>query len=157
MFAESSLVMIGTPFALKTWNVPGVVFHCADVLHLRCGQSVVDAGEHRFGRHHDCSGGTASDPVMDIAHEAPSLAVASNHAAFNLANALGLWFGSMAITAGRGWAGQVLVASVRQQHLIDKIGWACCYSRFSLHLSPVPNSACIYLLNRSLNVRTTLC
>ena len=41
--------------------------------------------------------------LMDIAHEAPSLAAASNHAAFNLANALGPWFGGMAITAGFGW------------------------------------------------------
>ena len=41
--------------------------------------------------------------LMDIAHEAPSLAAASNHAAFNLANALGPWFGGMAIAAGYGW------------------------------------------------------
>ena len=41
--------------------------------------------------------------LMDIAHEAPSLAAASNHAAFNLANALGPWFGGMAISAGLGW------------------------------------------------------
>ncbi|MEW5511093.1 MFS transporter [Pseudomonas asiatica] len=41
--------------------------------------------------------------LMDIAHEAPSLAAASNHAAFNLANALGPWLGGMAITAGMGW------------------------------------------------------
>ncbi|EKT4454759.1 MFS transporter [Pseudomonas putida] len=41
--------------------------------------------------------------LMDIAHEAPSLAAASNHAAFNLANALGPWLGGMAITAGTGW------------------------------------------------------
>ncbi len=41
--------------------------------------------------------------LMDIAHEAPSLAAASNHAAFNLANALGPWLGGMAITAGLGW------------------------------------------------------
>ena len=41
--------------------------------------------------------------LMDIANEAPSLAAASNHAAFNLANALGLWFGGIAITAGLGW------------------------------------------------------
>lgn len=41
--------------------------------------------------------------LMDIAHEAPSLAAASNHAAFNLANALGPWFGGMAISAGMGW------------------------------------------------------
>lgn len=41
--------------------------------------------------------------LMDIAHEAPSLAAASNHAAFNLANALGPWLGGMAIGAGLGW------------------------------------------------------
>ncbi|MBN5182475.1 MFS transporter [Serratia marcescens] len=41
--------------------------------------------------------------LMDMAHEAPSLAAASNHAAFNLANALGPWFGGMALTAGLGW------------------------------------------------------
>ena len=41
--------------------------------------------------------------LMDIAHEAPSLAAASSHAAFNLANALGPWFGGIAITAGFGW------------------------------------------------------
>ncbi|HFT8627789.1 TPA: MFS transporter [Pseudomonas aeruginosa] len=41
--------------------------------------------------------------LMNIAHEAPSLAAASNHAAFNLANAIGPWFGGMAITAGMGW------------------------------------------------------
>ncbi|QXH44608.1 MFS transporter [Pseudomonas xanthosomatis] len=41
--------------------------------------------------------------LMDIAHEAPSLAAASNHAAFNLANALGPWFGGMAISASLGW------------------------------------------------------
>jgi DHA1 family inner membrane transport protein len=40
---------------------------------------------------------------MDIAHEAPSLAAASNHAAFNLANALGPWLGGLMITAGFGW------------------------------------------------------
>ncbi|MBD1553973.1 MFS transporter [Pseudomonas typographi] len=41
--------------------------------------------------------------LMDIAADAPSLAAASNHAAFNLANALGPWLGGMAITAGLGW------------------------------------------------------
>jgi len=41
--------------------------------------------------------------LMDIAHEAPSLAAASNHAAFNLANALGPLFGGIAISAGLGW------------------------------------------------------
>lgn len=43
------------------------------------------------------------------------------------------------------------------QHLIDKISWARCKSRLPLNLSPAPNSACIYLSNRSLNVRATPC
>lgn len=41
--------------------------------------------------------------LMDVAGEAQTLAAASNHAAFNTANALGPWFGGMAITAGFGW------------------------------------------------------
>ncbi|WPP02012.1 MFS transporter [Pseudomonas sp. HR96] len=50
--------------------------------------------------------------LMDIAHEAPSLAAASNHAAFNLANALGPWFGGMAITAGLGWTSTGYIGAV---------------------------------------------
>jgi len=41
--------------------------------------------------------------LMDIAHEAQTLAAASNHAAFNVANALGPWLGGLAISAGLGW------------------------------------------------------
>ncbi len=41
--------------------------------------------------------------LMDIAKGAQTLAAASNHAAFNLANALGPWLGGMAIAAGWGW------------------------------------------------------
>ena len=41
--------------------------------------------------------------LMDIATGAQTLAAASNHAAFNLANALGPWLGGMAIGAGMGW------------------------------------------------------
>lgn len=50
--------------------------------------------------------------LMDIAHEAPSLAAASNHAAFNLANALGPWLGGMAITAGLGWTSTGYIGAV---------------------------------------------
>ena len=38
--------------------------------------------------------------LMDVAGEAQTLAAASNHAAFNTANALGPWLGGMAISAG---------------------------------------------------------
>lgn len=41
--------------------------------------------------------------LMDVAGGAQTLAAASNHAAFNAANALGPWLGGMAITAGFGW------------------------------------------------------
>lgn len=41
--------------------------------------------------------------LMDVAHEAPSLAAASSHAAFNVANALGPWLGGLAIAAGFDW------------------------------------------------------
>ncbi len=40
--------------------------------------------------------------LMDAAGEAQTLAAASNHAAFNTANALGPWLGGMAIDAGYG-------------------------------------------------------
>ena len=41
--------------------------------------------------------------LMDVAGSAQTLAAASNHSAFNAANALGPWLGGMAITAGYGW------------------------------------------------------
>ena len=41
--------------------------------------------------------------LMDVARGAQTLAAASNHSAFNTANALGPWLGGMAITAGWGW------------------------------------------------------
>ena len=41
--------------------------------------------------------------LMDVAGDAQTLAAASNHSAFNAANALGPWLGGMAITAGYGW------------------------------------------------------
>lgn len=41
--------------------------------------------------------------MMDVATGAQTLAAASNHAAFNIANALGPWLGGLAIGAGMGW------------------------------------------------------
>ncbi|MBE9375255.1 MFS transporter [Saccharopolyspora sp. HNM0983] len=53
--------------------------------------------------------------VMDRAGTAPTLAAASNHSAFNLANAGGAWLGGLGIGAGWGltspaWIGAVLAA-----------------------------------------------
>ncbi|MBT2511023.1 MFS transporter [Streptomyces sp. ISL-98] len=49
--------------------------------------------------------------VMKAAKDAPTLASASNHSAFNLANAGGAWLGGMAITAGWGWMSPTLVGA----------------------------------------------
>jgi len=49
--------------------------------------------------------------LMDVAGEAQTLAAASNHSAFNTANALGPWLGGMAITAGLGWTSTAYVGA----------------------------------------------
>ncbi len=50
--------------------------------------------------------------VMNKARRAPTLASASNHSAFNLANAGGAWLGGVAISAGWGWTSPALVGAV---------------------------------------------
>ncbi|MFE4172426.1 MFS transporter [Streptomyces sp. NPDC056909] len=49
--------------------------------------------------------------VMNKAKDAPTLASASNHSAFNLANAGGAWAGGAAIAAGWGWMSPALVGA----------------------------------------------
>ncbi|MER7723718.1 MFS transporter [Streptomyces sp. NPDC096323] len=49
--------------------------------------------------------------VMNKAKDAPTLASASNHSAFNLANAGGAWLGGMSIAAGWGWTSPALVGA----------------------------------------------
>ena len=49
--------------------------------------------------------------LMDVSGEAQTLAAASNHSAFNAANALGPWLGGMAITAGLGWTSTAYVGA----------------------------------------------
>lgn len=50
--------------------------------------------------------------VMRKAEAAPTLASASNHSAFNLANAGGAWLGGAAIAAGWGWTSPAFVGAV---------------------------------------------
>ncbi|MET9224157.1 MFS transporter [Streptomyces sp. NPDC093221] len=50
--------------------------------------------------------------VMNKARQAPTLASASNHSAFNLANAGGAWLGGVAISVGWGWTSPALVGAV---------------------------------------------
>ncbi|MBY5796703.1 MFS transporter [Rhizobium leguminosarum] len=42
--------------------------------------------------------------LMDVAADAQTLAAASNHSAFNIANAIGAWLGGLVIAAGYGFA-----------------------------------------------------
>jgi DHA1 family inner membrane transport protein len=54
--------------------------------------------------------------LMDVAADAQTLAAASNHSAFNIANALGAWLGGLAISAGygfaaTGWVGAILAVA----------------------------------------------
>ncbi|MFF4803226.1 MFS transporter [Streptomyces sp. NPDC001351] len=49
--------------------------------------------------------------LMAKAKKAPTMAAASNHSAFNLANAGGAWLGGLAISAGWGWASPNLVGA----------------------------------------------
>ncbi|MFE9302050.1 MFS transporter [Streptomyces sp. NPDC006856] len=50
--------------------------------------------------------------VMNKAKDAPTLASASNHSAFNLANAGGAWLGGVAIASGWGWTSPAFVGAV---------------------------------------------
>ena len=50
--------------------------------------------------------------LMDVAGHAQTLAAASMHSAFNLANALGAWLGGLAISAGYGYASTGWVGAV---------------------------------------------
>ncbi len=50
--------------------------------------------------------------LMDVAADGQTLAATLNHAAFNMANALGAFFGGMAISAGYGWGSTGVVGAV---------------------------------------------
>ncbi|WP_234538504.1 MFS transporter [Streptomyces shenzhenensis] len=49
--------------------------------------------------------------LMINAKDAPTMAAASNHSAFNLANAAGAWLGGLVVAAGWGWAAPSLVGA----------------------------------------------
>ncbi|MGW3133736.1 MFS transporter [Streptomyces sp. NPDC001076] len=49
--------------------------------------------------------------LMINAKDAPTMAAASNHSAFNMANAAGAWLGGLVISAGWGWAAPNLVGA----------------------------------------------
>lgn len=49
--------------------------------------------------------------LMDVAGDAQTMAAAMNHAAFNLANAIGPFLAGLALTAGYGWASTGIVGA----------------------------------------------
>lgn len=50
--------------------------------------------------------------LMDVAADAQTLAAATNHSAFNIANALGAWLGGLVIAAGYGYGATGYVGAV---------------------------------------------
>ena len=62
--------------------------------------------------------------LMDVATGAQTLAAASNHAAFNIANALGPWLGGLAISAGFGWTSTGYIGAVTALAGLAIFAWA---------------------------------
>lgn len=88
-------IVIMTLFALTAANP---VMLCLCVFLIGCGFAACPAVQTR---------------LMDVAADAQTLAAASNHSAFNIANALGAWLGGMVISwgftaAATGYVGAVL-------------------------------------------------
>ncbi len=82
LLVGSAIVLVVYPFAAGNfWSVT------ADIFLIGFGGAL---------------GPVLQTRLMDVAGEAQSLAAALNHSAFNVANALGPWFGGMAIAAGFG-------------------------------------------------------
>lgn len=71
--------------------------------------------------------------LMDVAGGAQTLAAASNHSAFNAANALGPWLGGMAVTAGYGWTSTGYVGAATALIGLLVYAWARRDARRALH------------------------
>lgn len=69
--------------------------------------------------------------LMEVAGDAQLLAGSLNHAAFNVANALGPWLGGMAIGAGYGWASTGWVGCALALNGLAVWGVAACLARRS--------------------------
>lgn len=78
-------VVMMTVFSLTAHNP---VMLCICVFLTGCGFAACPAVQTR---------------LMDIAADAQTLAAATNHSAFNIANALGAWLGGLVIAAGYGY------------------------------------------------------
>ncbi|MGI4796717.1 MAG: MFS transporter [Janthinobacterium lividum] len=89
VLAWSIVMLLAYPFAAhNAWTIGG------DIFLIGCGQALGTVLQAR---------------LMDVARDAQALAVALNHSAFNVANAIGPWLGGLAISAGYGWTSTGLV------------------------------------------------
>lgn len=63
--------------------------------------------------------------LMDVAGDAQTLAASANHSAFNVSNALGAYFGGLAVSGGYGWpsTGWVGVAMAAGGFVLFAISW----------------------------------
>ena len=84
-------------FAVFALTAQHAVVLCLMVFFIGCGSAVAPGVQTR---------------LMDVAGHAQTLAAASMHSAFNLANALGAWLGGLAIAAGYGYASTGWVGAV---------------------------------------------
>ena len=89
-FRAAAIVLVGAVVVLAAY--PSAALHAWSILPLVAAVAAMGA-----------LGPVLQSHLMDVARGAQTLAAASHHAAFNLANALGPWLGGMAITAGFGW------------------------------------------------------
>ncbi|MGN2621848.1 MFS transporter [Stutzerimonas balearica] len=105
LLLSSTLVLLAFPFAAQSpWTVFPAVFAVGSMISLSPALQT---------------------HLMDVAAEAQTLAAASNHAAFNIANALGPWLGGLAISAGFGWTatGYVGAATAVGGLLVFTLAW----------------------------------
>ena len=87
-------VVMMTVFSLTAHNP---VMLCICVFLTGCGFAACPAVQTR---------------LMDVAADAQTLAAATNHSAFNIANALGAWLGGLVIAAGYGYGATGYVGAV---------------------------------------------
>jgi DHA1 family inner membrane transport protein len=87
--AGACLVWTAVALALYTVATRSLVAVTIDVFAIGSGAALATVLQTR---------------LMDVAGDAQGLAAALNHAAFNVANAIGPWLGGLAIAAGYGWA-----------------------------------------------------
>jgi DHA1 family inner membrane transport protein len=78
--------------------------------------------------------------LMDVAGNAITLGAAMNHAALNLANALGAWLGGVVIAAGYGYRAPALVGAVLSVAGVGMLLWSAAAGRNTTDDAPATDS-----------------